>query len=89
MGVWSGWSICGRNLFDSLDFVTANIMLPVGALLTCLFVGWRRLDREVLHAQMTNNGRSPSGSTGSSSCCSATSARPSCCLVFLDNLGVF
>ncbi len=29
------------TLFDLTDFLTANILLPVGALLTCAFVGWR------------------------------------------------
>ena len=58
MGVLGGWTICGLNIFDSLDYLTANIMLPVGGLLTCLFVGWR-LDRQVLRAQLTNDGVLP------------------------------
>jgi NSS family neurotransmitter:Na+ symporter len=29
------------TVFDVLDFVSSNIMLPVGALLTCTFIGWR------------------------------------------------
>jgi neurotransmitter:Na+ symporter, NSS family len=29
------------TLFDALDFVCSNILLTVGALLTCLLVGWR------------------------------------------------
>ena len=88
MGVWSGWSICGRNLFDSLDFVTANIMLPVGALLTCLFVGWR-LDREVLHAQMTNNGALPFRIYRVFILLLRYFCPAVLLLVFLDNLGVF
>ncbi|HIY47041.1 MAG TPA: sodium-dependent transporter [Candidatus Alistipes faecigallinarum] len=88
MGVWSGWSICGRNLFDSLDFVTANIMLPVGALLTCLFVGWR-LDREVLHAQMTNNGALPFRIYRVFILLLRYFCPAILLLVFLDNLGVF
>lgn len=31
-----GW----RNFFDGLDFVSANLLLPIGALLTAIFVGW-------------------------------------------------
>ena len=34
MGVLGGWTICGLNIFDSLDYLTANIMLPVGGLPT-------------------------------------------------------
>jgi NSS family neurotransmitter:Na+ symporter len=32
-----------RNMtvFDVLDFTSSNVMLPVGALLTCILVGWR------------------------------------------------
>ena len=29
-----------RNFFESLDFLTANVMLPLGGLFTALFVGW-------------------------------------------------
>jgi NSS family neurotransmitter:Na+ symporter len=28
-------------VFDVLDFASSNVMLPVGALLTCILVGWR------------------------------------------------
>jgi len=31
----------GKTVFDALDFITSNVMLPLGALLTCLLVGWR------------------------------------------------
>jgi NSS family neurotransmitter:Na+ symporter len=24
-----------------IDYVTSNVLLPIGALLTCVFVGWR------------------------------------------------
>lgn len=32
-----------RNMtvFDVLDFMSSNVMLPVGALLTCILIGWR------------------------------------------------
>jgi NSS family neurotransmitter:Na+ symporter len=30
-----------KTFFDVVDFVSSNILLPVGALLTCVFVGWR------------------------------------------------
>ncbi|HEX7011532.1 MAG TPA: sodium-dependent transporter [Steroidobacteraceae bacterium] len=30
-----------RGIFDLLDYTSANILLPVGALLTCLLVAWR------------------------------------------------
>ena len=30
----------GKTLFDLYDFLTANIMLPLGALLMAVFAGW-------------------------------------------------
>ena len=28
------------TIYDNLDFIMANILLPVGAFLTAVFVGW-------------------------------------------------
>ena len=46
--IWSDWhplSFVGRfaetNFFDLLDYITANLMMPLGGLLLALFVGWR------------------------------------------------
>ncbi len=40
--VWSGeeYQLFGKTLFDLLDFLTANIMLPLGGLLIAIFAGW-------------------------------------------------
>ena len=37
---WSEVKFLGRTFFDNLDFLTANIMLPLGGLLIAIFVGW-------------------------------------------------
>ena len=55
LGVLGGWKICGLSIFDSLDYITANVLLPLGGFFTCIFVGWR-LDQQILKAQITNNG---------------------------------
>ena len=55
LGILGGWRICGLNIFDSLDYITANILLPLGGFFTCIFVGWR-LDQQILKAQITNDG---------------------------------
>ena len=34
-------SIFSSEVFDMLDFITANIMLPLGGLLIAIFVGWK------------------------------------------------
>ena len=38
--------ILGKSLFDAMDFLSANILLPLGGLFIVLFVGWqlKRLD---------------------------------------------
>ena len=37
---WAEYKLFGKTFFDSLDFLTANIMLPLGGLLIAIFVGW-------------------------------------------------
>jgi NSS family neurotransmitter:Na+ symporter len=31
----------GKTVFDLIDYFTANVMMPLGAILIALFVGWR------------------------------------------------
>ena len=40
--IWSGESfqIFGKTFFDIADYLTANVMLPLGGLAMALFVGW-------------------------------------------------
>lgn len=37
---WSDVTLFGQTIFGILDFLTSNIMLPVGGLLIALFAGW-------------------------------------------------
>ncbi len=39
--VGSDWLLAGMNFFDLLDFITANLLLPLGGFLIAIFVGWR------------------------------------------------
>lgn len=55
MGVWNGFRIGGLCLFDLFDFISAKIILPMGGIIICLFVGWR-LDRQLVYNEVTNNG---------------------------------
>ena len=55
IGVWREYTICGRNLFDALDFVTANIFLPAGGCFISIFAGWI-MERKALRDQLSNNG---------------------------------
>ena len=54
LGVWDA-KFFSLGFFDLLDFVTAKLMLPLGGLLVCLFVGWY-LKRSVSYEELTNYG---------------------------------
>ena len=49
------WTIGGLTFFEAVDYLTAKIMLPLGGMLTCIFVG-TRIDKKVLKAELTNQG---------------------------------
>ena len=38
--IWETYKLFGKTFFDLLDFLTANIMLPLGGLFIAIFVGW-------------------------------------------------
>ncbi len=40
LGIYSGYTFFTLNVFDLLDFISANILLPLGGMLIALFVGW-------------------------------------------------
>lgn len=42
----------GKTIFDLLDFLTANILLPLVGLLVAVFVGWF-LSRKVLEEELS------------------------------------
>jgi NSS family neurotransmitter:Na+ symporter len=44
--LWSGeeYQLFGKTFFDILDYLTANIMLPLGGLLIAIFAGWQMRD---------------------------------------------
>ena len=45
--LWSDYTLFGKTFFDSLDFLTANILLPLGGLLIAIFVGWMMHQKDV------------------------------------------
>lgn len=56
--LWSGWHplafvpvFADKTFFDVLDYVSANILPPIGALLTSVFVGWR-LSRAIVDEEL-------------------------------------
>ena len=47
--------LLGHSLMDFCDQLTANIMLPLGGMLTCLFVGWF-VPKQMVRSEFTNDG---------------------------------
>ena len=49
------FAIDGRTVFDLMDFVSSNILLPVGGVLIVIFVGWR-LGKAKFFEEVTHEG---------------------------------
>lgn len=50
--LWSDVTILGMTFFDHLDFLTSNLMLPLGAIGMAIFAGWvmsKHMSREELN----------------------------------------
>jgi NSS family neurotransmitter:Na+ symporter len=54
-GPWSNYTIFGLTMFDLFDFVASKIIMPLGGIIICLFVGWK-LDRKLVEDELTNGG---------------------------------
>jgi NSS family neurotransmitter:Na+ symporter len=52
---WAGIKLENISFFDIFDYTTANIIMPLGGLLTCIFVGWV-MKPEFLRGEITNYG---------------------------------
>ena len=55
LGATDKLSFGGKALFDWFDFVTGQLFLPTGGLLTCLFLGWY-VPKKVVKDEFTNWG---------------------------------
>lgn len=54
-GLLKEYTIGGLIIFDALDYLTAKIMMPLGGMMICIFVGLR-IEKRVLKAELTNKG---------------------------------
>lgn len=45
------WGAC----FDFFDMITADVLMPLGGLFTCIFAGWY-LDRKIFRGEISNQG---------------------------------
>ncbi len=55
VGSWSEYTICGHTIFDFLDFMATNIMLPIASILLCIYMGWVAPEK-FFRKELTNNG---------------------------------
>ncbi len=50
------FTIGGKTVFDAMDFVSSNVLLPLGGMLIVVFVGWK-LGKAKFFSEMTNEGK--------------------------------
>ena len=56
MGPWSHITVVGLNIFELIDTVATNIMLPIGSIFLCIYMGWRVPSKLFLN-QLSNVGK--------------------------------
>ena len=50
-GIFSTWTeIYGKSFFDTVSFITASWIMPIGAFFTSIFIGWK-LKKQTIHTQ--------------------------------------
>ncbi|MDE7096020.1 MAG: sodium-dependent transporter [Muribaculaceae bacterium] len=54
-GILSDWTICGYTIFGACDALTANILMPLGALIMAVYLGWFA-PKGLMQDQLTNGG---------------------------------
>jgi NSS family neurotransmitter:Na+ symporter len=50
LNAWSGFTLFGKGILDLFDYLTANVLLPLGGLLIAIFAGWI-LDEQVSRSE--------------------------------------
>jgi NSS family neurotransmitter:Na+ symporter len=53
--ILAGFKLFGMTMFDLYDFLTSNLLLPLGGLFLCLFAGWV-WGEEKVRAALSNDG---------------------------------
>ena len=87
LGAWDGLRLFDKSLFDLFDFVTGQIFLPIGGMLTCIFLGWVA-PRKVVRDEFTNWGTVSGAFFGIFLFCVRYVCPVSILLIFLHQLGV-
>ena len=59
MSLTADWTVFGLNPFDLFDYISSNILMPIGGILICLFVGWvyglPQLQKQLSNDKQLNN----------------------------------
>lgn len=55
LGPCKEFTVFGKSLFDFFDFLTGQILLPLGGFFTCLFMGWY-VKKDIIRDELTNGG---------------------------------
>ena len=87
-GVLREYTIGGLIIFDSLDYLTAKIMMPLGGMFICIFVG-TRIEKRILKEELTNHGTIPFYFFNTYAFVVKYIAPIAIGLIFLNELGVF
>ena len=87
LGAWDGLSLFGKSLFDIFDYVTGQIFLPIGGLLTCVFLGWVA-PKQIVRDEFTNWGTLRGTFFGLFLFCVRFVCPVSILLIFLHQLGL-
>ena len=80
-------TVFGLTVFDLFDYVSSNILLPLGGMMISIFVGWF-VDRGVLRAQLCGTGTIKEWILKVIVFCLRYVAPAGIALVFLSGLGV-
>ncbi len=55
-GVLADWTLFGYTIFSGCDAITANVIMPIGALIMSIFLGWFA-PKNLIRNQLTNDGK--------------------------------
>ena len=55
LGAWSHIRVWGMTIFDTFDFVTGQLFLPIVGFMTCIFIGWS-VPHKIVRDEFTNMG---------------------------------
>ena len=87
-GVLREYTIGELIIFDALDYLTAKIMMPLGGMFICIFVG-TRIEKRILKEELTNHGTIPFYFFRTYAFVVKYIAPIAIGLIFLNELGVF